>query len=92
MMDEFVSDILKKQCDLVGADYDSIDFNDDLWFFKHQWTKEQESEFIDWMTKYLQSNKKARSSIMKIPSRSKSICKRTAQQFAFNFGWKYKKE
>ena len=89
MMHEQVKIVLAKQCEIVGAKYEDINFEDDLWFFERQWTKEQESEFIDWLTDHLRTNKEARVAIMKIPSRTKSMCKRTAEAFAFNFGWKY---
>lgn len=89
-MNKHVIEILKKQCELVGANYKDIDFNDDTWFFEYQWTKDQESEFIEWMTDYLSGNKEARRDLMNVPGKSKSLCKQVAQAFAFNFGWKYK--
>ena len=85
-----VKRILAKQCEIVGVKYEDIDFTDDLWFFQRQWTKEQEAEFIDWMTEHLRTNKDVRGVIMNIPSRGRDMCKRTAEAFAFNFGWKYK--
>ena len=89
-MHEEVEIVLKKQCEIVGVKYEDVDFNNDLWFFEYQWTKDQESEFIEWLTNHLQTRKEARAIIMNMPSRNKSMCKRTAEAFAFNFGWKYK--
>ena len=90
-MNQYVKEVLTKQCEIVGAKYEDIDFDDDLWFFQHEWTKEQEAEFIRWTTEYLMTNKEARAAIMQVPIRSKKICNKAANAFAFNFGWKYKK-
>lgn len=87
---EQVKIVLAQQCKIVGARYEDIDFNNDLWFFERQWTEEQESEFIEWLTNHLYNNLEARAAIMSLPSKNKSMCKRTAEAFAFNFGWKYK--
>lgn len=87
---EQVKIILSKQCEIVDTKYNEIDFDNDLWFFERQWDKDQEKGFIDWMTNHLQTSREARVAIMNIPSRTKSLCKKTAEAFAFNFGWKYK--
>lgn len=89
-MNAQVKIVLEKQCEIVGARYEDVDFNDDLWFFSYQWTKDQEYEFIEWLTNHLQTDREARNNIMNIPSRNRRICRQAAQSFAFNFGWKYK--
>lgn len=88
-MNQYVKEILTKQCAIVDTMFKEIDFEDDLWFFHRQWTKEQESEFIDWLTDYLYTTPKARHEIMNYPVKSKSLCRKAAESFAFNYGWKY---
>ena len=90
-MDKHVIEILKEQCRIVGADYEKIDFKEDMWFMDHEWTKEQEAEFIQWVTDYLYNNKEARNMLLQHPYKNKTTCKKAAEQFAFNYGWKYKK-
>lgn len=82
-------EILKKQCSYVGANYDDIDFSEDLWFMEFQWSHEQEANFINWMGDYLYNNTQARKDIMAYPRKRKKMCRGAAENFAFNYGWKY---
>jgi hypothetical protein len=91
-MKEPLITILKKQCEIVGADFDKVNFDDELWFFSHQWDKEQEKQFIDWLTDYLHSNRNIMKQLYNISSGDKKFCRKAAEKFAFNYGWKYKEE
>ena len=78
--------ILNKMCDVVGAK--NIDFKEEGWFFKHEWTEEQEKEFSKWMQDYLYENKEARDEMMRIPIKNKKIIEKFADQFLGNYGWR----
>lgn len=78
--------ILNKMCDVVGAK--NIDFKEEGWFLKHEWTEEQEKEFINWMQEYLMKNKDARNEIMARPNKSKKDIEKVVDEFIFNYGWK----
>lgn len=80
--------VLKKMCDIVGADFDSIQFESDDWFLKHSWEEDQEKEFIDWMADYLYKNRIARLEMTKITNNTKRNCRNAAVQFVWNYGWR----
>ena len=86
----YLIQILKRMCSIVGANYDEIDFSIPGWYTKYEWTKEQEQDFIDWLTEYLYSNTKARRSLMTISRKNKKLARQAAEQFVFMFGWKTK--
>ena len=80
--------ILKEMCKRVNADYHSIDFNCDAWFWTYSWTQTEEDSFIDWLAEYLYTNKDARTEITKHPSGTKKYCRQFAENFTWNYGWK----
>ena len=89
-MNQHIKEILVKQCEIIGIYFADVDFDDELWFLSHQWTKEQESHFIDWLTNYFYQNKEARNSLMAYPMKRKKHCEKVAREWAFKYGWKYK--
>ena len=70
---------------MVNADYDLELSND--WYYKYEWTKEQENEFKDWLVEILKDTK-----IMKELAGHKmvNLAMRTkvANAFILNYGWK----
>lgn len=85
---EQVIEILRKQCEFVGADFEKIfkHFIEDKkmpknWYLKYEWDIETENKFKDWLMKYLL---KKRISIIKI------MAKKHADMWAFCYGWKIK--
>ena len=89
-MTKHLTIILKKQCKIVGANFDDIDFSGCNWFGEYTWTPEQEKDFLDWHFRYLMSNKEAREEMMTIPRKDKrAICK-TVEGFNLNYGWRIK--
>ena len=81
--------ILKKMCEMVGANYDEIDFKEKDWYRKHQWTIAQENEFIDWFTDRLNKNKVTRNEFVEYslnPGRKR--LRKVSEGFAFNYGWR----
>jgi len=79
---------LRKMCNMVGADPDKIDFKSHNWFWQYTWTKEQEQEFIQWFADYLYNNTKARQELLHANRKNKKYCRKAAEQFVWNYGWK----
>lgn len=88
-MNKYLKIILLKQCEIVGADYNKIDFKKENWYWDYQWTKEQEQEFKLWLIDYIKNNKEARNELMSIPSVNKKFLEKFANEFIMNYGWKY---
>jgi hypothetical protein len=86
IMNPYLGLILKKMCDVVGADSEKIDFKSADWFLMYTWTKAQETEFREWMTDYLVQNKQARVALMNFPGRKQ--IKKTVDAFIWNYGWR----
>jgi len=80
--------ILKKMCEFVGCDFESIDFKSDQWYLLHEWTEEQQDLFITWLSEYMRNSSKARKELMSLPSSSKKDTRRFAEYFVGMYGWK----
>lgn len=85
---ESTEEILQEMCKRVGADYDSMNFEDPKWFQKYEWTKEEEESFRLWLADYLLKNKYVRPGIY----RGQKNPYYQAGKLVFTYGWKYKKE
>lgn len=85
-----IRNILHEMCNRVNADYGSIDFKAPTWYHEYEWTQEQEDDFVKWMTDYLFNNKEARFEILAFPRKDKKYCKKAAEEFVWNYGWKIK--
>jgi len=86
-MSEQIQAIIKKQCEVVGADPHSIDFKSNDWFLKYEWTEKQEADFIKWLTEHLK-DKKTMLQLSQITSTKLSFRKKIANAWVFNYGWK----
>lgn len=84
--------ILKEMCKKVGADYDKVDFAEENWYHKFQWTEVEQNEFRDWLADYFYQNREARVELLTRTSKNKKFCRGAASMFVFNYGWKWKKE
>lgn len=78
--------VLKEMCSRVNADYNTINFKEDQWYWKYEWTIEEENDFKDWLTNLLKKDKKVRKVIMAFPSLKDY--KGTANMFVMNYGWR----
>ena len=85
--------IVEEMCRLVAADAEGIDFHneDDPYYEKYEWDKDQETEFYDWMTKFLYNTPSARKELG-VRGKSKKACKYTPGIFTMFYGWRTKKE
>jgi len=78
-----VSEIFKKLCSYVNANYDEIDFSSD-WYEEHEWTNDNEIDFEKWLTVYFNNNKEARKAFNVSANNISDVVER----FVFDFGWK----
>lgn len=89
-MNQFLEKILKKMCSYVGVDFKSIDFHDNKWYLKHEWTQEQEEDFKDWLYHFLKKNKKAQRELYGSVVLQDKNLKVRVEMFNLSFGWKTK--
>ena len=80
--------IMSHMCEMIGVNYDDVDFKKEGWFWEHTWTMAQEEEFITWLTNLLYTDTKVRKAILSFPSKDKKRCEGGARFFASNYGWK----
>ena len=92
-MSESMIYVLEKMCSYVNVKYEDINFNEDYWYVKYQWTKEQELDFIKWLANEVRTNNEVRKGITRLPYRpSKVRCNEFSNHFNLMFGWKTKTE
>jgi len=89
-MSKYLEKIMKKMCQIVGANFHKMDFKKPNWYWDYEWTEEQEQEFMDWMAKLMLSHKDARKEFMRFPSSNKKDIAKFILQFCMNFGWRSK--
>ena len=89
-INKYLDIILKKQCKIVNADFDKINFKKELWFHDYEWTNKQEDNFTKWLMEYMKKNIEARRTLMTIPSNNKRFLEKFVQQYLLNYGWKTK--
>jgi len=80
--------ILKKQCKMVGADFDKIDFEKNDWYWSYEWKEDKQEKFRQWIISYMKTNKEARHSLMRIPSNNPRFIEKFANGLIFQYGWK----
>jgi len=83
-----IKHVLEEMCSVVDADPTEIDFNSNNWFWEYSWTAQQEKDFIAWLTGYLYDDRDARREIMEYPRKNKKSCRKVAEFFVWNHGWK----
>ena len=79
--------ILEKMFEGTGIEYSDEYVKQDHWYLNYGWSEQQEQDYIDWLSNYLYTNTAARKELMRISTKNKAECKKTAQQFASFFGW-----
>lgn len=80
--------VLKEMCQRVGADYESMNFKEDKWFYKHSWTLEEEKNFEKW----LYDNKDPEVNKNLGLSKNRYFRERQIAMFVLNYGWKLTNE
>lgn len=89
-MKEVIDIILKKQCELVGADFIKTDFKKPYWYWQHEWSREKENEFKKWFVDYFVKNKKQFRMISERLFINKKVLSKAADEWCMQFGWKIK--
>jgi len=85
--------ILTKMCNMVNADYDKINFSEENWFYKYEWSDYDENKFKKWLIEYLEKNIEARKEILGYGLRlNNKKLESSASMFILNYGWKIKLE
>ena len=100
ILDYHIDVILTKMFEMVNLDWSNPDIKadyrvfdkDSQWYWRNEWTREQEIEFIEWLADYLYQSSGARKAIMSYPIKNKKRCLEVANWFNVNYGWKTKKE
>lgn len=72
-------EILKEMFIRVGADYNEELVQQEGWFQKYSWSKEEEEDYKEWLINYLVKN-------LKIP---KTMAEESSSWFLLDVGWKY---
>lgn len=92
-MNDSIIFILKEMCARVGADFDSINFQEESdWYNKYEWTIQECKQFEKWLSDYLYTNTKARNEVMAFPMKRRKSTDRLANEFVFMYGWRYHKD
>ena len=85
--------ILKQMCREIRISFKKIDFNEDRWYTKYEWTEYKQEKFKKWLVDYLYSNKDARQEILGYPySKTKKQLENNVNYFVLNYGWKLKEK
>ena len=85
--------ILKQMCKEVRVSFKKVDFNEDGWYRKYEWTEYKQEKFKKWLVDYLYSNKEARQEILGNPyNKTKKQIEKTVEFFILNYGWKLKEK
>ena len=87
-----VMGILQEMFRRVGLEYSPDEITeftkDPNWYMNKQWlSKEEEEDFIKWLTNHLYKSAEVRKGIMRTPLRNKKHCEKTAREFWFMYGW-----
>lgn len=88
-MSKYLKLILEEMCQRVGADFEKIDFKKPTWFQDYVWTQEVENDFKEWLTKFLEKNKEARTELVAFPFLKNSV-EKFSDEFITMYGWKIK--
>lgn len=87
-MNPILIKILRKMCSLADVEFDSVDFDEESWYCKHSWSKEQEEEFTIWLTDFMKKKEnRTVSGAGSLLSNNEARIK-FAESFVMHYGWK----
>jgi len=91
-LNEGIKDIMRKMCEAISVDFDSINFtnDNDPYYLKHAWTKEQEGIFIGWLEWYLIKHPESANRFIDIGWFSEDKIRNFSKSFVNWYGWKLK--
>ncbi len=76
---EHSREVMQKMCEMIGLSFGAVSFIQPDWYLLHTWSKQEEQEFILWLTLFLLKNKYAR---------NKRQAEHEAQEINAHYGWK----
>lgn len=79
--------ILREMCNRVGVAFETLDVSAPFWYLEHEWTVEQEDEFVTWLALFLRKKKYVAGRKF-YRGTEQGIYE--AQKMVANFGWKTK--
>ena len=95
-MDERIKRIVLKQFSIIGKEdeVETTDFLDDdnRWYLKYTYTKEQEKEFAEWFENELYTDTDFRKFLMKVPKKSKKYIKDVVTWYLFLYGFNVRED
>ena len=74
----------------LNADEAAIDFSKPEWYYKNEWTGEEQNNFKAWMINYLMLYKEARQELLASVTKDKIRIEKAVDEFIFNYGWRIK--
>lgn len=87
-MNKNLETIVKEMCNRVGADFSTMDFKKERWFWDYSWSQTEQEDFKQWLIRFL-SVRKNREDILRNPRLGdKKTINNLADVFLLQFGWK----
>lgn len=85
-----VKNLLRLQHWLIGKRVNWLIFDEDNWYWEHEWSESRSRVFIFLMTIYLMVSRRARNNILQFPFHrySYKFLKRAARDWEAIYGWK----
>lgn len=83
--------VLIEMCKRAGKEFDTMDWDDPSWHSTAEWTEKEQDDYESWLTDYVFTNAEARRELTTIGTKNKAQCKRFAELFVFNYGWRFRK-
>lgn len=88
-MNDTYKEIFKKQCEIAGVDFATLDFKNSDWFTDNTWTQEQEDTFKEWLKSWLRADKKRLAEVAKFPNlMNDKRLKGLVSEWILNYGFK----
>lgn len=76
--EKWMDEILTKQFEMVGLEYNPHIVKKEGWYLEHSWTAEQQEDFKAWLSRYLKRRLKF----------TKEYCDRQAAWHILHVGWR----
>lgn len=89
MIDEALKPILEELARRVGIRLEDIDFSDDNWYSKHQWTITEEQSFYSWLEQYINDHPEVKPALLEQGLKGKTNME-LAIEFCMFFAWDFK--
>lgn len=85
--DDHLKSIFRKMCSYVDVSFDDIDATVPGWYMNESWDKDQEHDFMIWLTNYLYENQDAQMQLYGVTGMSLNRCRSASSRFCMMYGW-----